>query len=75
VPRELRHLFWNTAEEQLDVRYAGGYVARRLLTVGDLDGLAWGAENLTAADWHHAATARGLSPDAKALAENLAAAG
>ena len=72
VPRELRHLFWNTDESQLDLPEAGGYVARRLLSTGDIDGLAWGADNLRAQDWYHAADTRGLAPDVKALALNLA---
>lgn len=73
VPNELRHLFWNTAESQLDVDHAGGYIARRLIQVGSLDGLAWGAENLRPEHWRHAAETRGLSPSLRALARNLAA--
>lgn len=74
VPPRLRHLFWNTAPSQLDVRTAGSYIAGRLLTTADLEGLAWGAENLRAADWEHAARARGLDRRARALALNLAGA-
>jgi hypothetical protein len=74
VPARLGHLFWNTAPEQLDVREHGGYVARRLLVSGDLDGLAWGRANLAAADWEHASRARGIGADRRALARNLAAA-
>ena len=33
VPPRLRHLFWNTAPSQLDTEHAGGYIARRLLSV------------------------------------------
>lgn len=72
VPTELRHLFWNTAPSQLDVEHAGGYIARRLIQIGDLDGLAWGAEFLRRDDWLHAADTRGLAPDMHALAMNLA---
>jgi len=50
VPGRLRHLFWNTAPEQLDVQRAGGSIARRLLRTGDLEGLAWGAAHLRARD-------------------------
>lgn len=74
VPVRLRHLFWNTAPAQLDTERAGGYIARRLLTVGDLEGLAWGAAHLSAADWRHAARTRGISPQRRALALNYAAA-
>jgi DNA-binding Lrp family transcriptional regulator len=74
VPPELRHLFWNTAPGQLDLDRAGGYIARRLIQLGDIDGLAWGAEQLKADDWKHALGARGLDPRKRALAANLAAA-
>lgn len=72
VPRRLRHLFWNTAPEQLDTKLAGGYIARRLITTGDLEGIAWGAENLSRGDWQEAAASRGLDPSRQALARNLA---
>ena len=73
VPARLRHLFWNTAESQLDVRRAGPYVARRLLREMDLQGLAWGAQALAPQDWQRAAQARGLDPKTRRLALNLAA--
>jgi len=72
VPPELSHLFWNTASSQLDVERAGGYIARRLIQAGDLDGLAWGSEHLRSEDWQHAAMTRGLDPELRALASNLA---
>jgi hypothetical protein len=72
VPPRLAHLFWNTAPTQRNPQRAGGYIARRLLTTGDPEGLAWGAENLTAKDWRHAAATRGISPQRRALALNLA---
>jgi len=75
VPSRLAHLFWNTASTQRDPRRAGGYIARRLLTADDPEGLAWGAESLAAKDWRHAAGARGISPRRRALALNLAAQG
>lgn len=75
VPTRLMHLFWNTAPSQLEVEHAGPYIARRLLRTLDPDGLAWGARNLRPADWREAAAARGLPPDVRTLAENLAAAG
>lgn len=74
VPPRLRHLFWNTAGEQLDVDSHGGYIARRLLRAGDLEGLAWGAANLSRSAWEHASRARGLEGDRRALARNLAVA-
>lgn len=72
VPPRLRHLFWNTAPEQLDVRTAAPYIARRLISTGDPEGLAWGEANLPAAAWEHAAATRGLDPATRALARNLA---
>ncbi len=73
VPRHLRHLFWNTAPSQMDTARAGGYIARRLLTTGDPEGLAWGATQLRAEDWENAAGARGLDPQQRAMAHNIAA--
>lgn len=72
VPRRLRHLFWNTADSQLYVDRAGGYIARRLLQTMDLQGLAWGARTLSAEDWRQGAKARGLDSKARRLAQNLA---
>jgi hypothetical protein len=72
VPPNLRHLFWNTASTQLDVTSSAPYIARRLLTVLDPDGLAWGSVNLPASAWEHAAKTRGLKPAQRALACNLA---
>jgi len=73
VPMRLRHLFWNTAESQLDVRRAGPYIARRLLRTMDIQGLAWGVQALRPVDWREGAKARGLDTRVKRLALNLAA--
>jgi predicted transcriptional regulator len=72
VPPRLRHLFWNTAPSQMNVGSAGPYIARRLLTTMDFDGLAWGADALRPSDWEQAARARGLDASARSLAHNLA---
>lgn len=72
VPRHLRHLFWNTAESQLEVDSAGPYIARRLLQTMDLQGLAWGARALPQDAWRQAESARGLDPKVRQLARNLA---
>jgi hypothetical protein len=72
VPPYLRHLFWNTASAQLDITSSAPYIARRLLTAFDPDGLAWGSANLPASAWEHAANTRGLEPAQRALAHNLA---
>src|SRR5712691_9298512 len=67
VPARLRHLFWNADPRQLDVRTHGGYVAERLISTRDLDGLAWGLRALTSADWEQAVRNRGLSARERAL--------
>ncbi len=73
VPARLRHLFWNTVPAQLQIERGGPYVARRLLGTMDLDGLAWGAQNLSGSDWAQARKARGLDPETRSLARSLAA--
>jgi len=75
VPYRLHHLFWNADPNDLDTDEHGGYIAQRLLSSGDLDGLAWGAEHLPPGAWEQAAGARGLPARTRALAANLAAAG
>jgi DNA-binding Lrp family transcriptional regulator len=72
VPPRLLHLFWNAAPAQLDVATSGPFIARRLITSFDPDGLAWGTANLPASAWEHAAATRGLEPTQRALAHNLA---
>jgi hypothetical protein len=69
------HLFWNTAPSQLEVGTSAPFIARRLITSFDPDGLAWGTANLPASAWEHAAATRGLEPAKRALARNLAAKG
>ena len=72
VPPHLRHLFWNTAPSQMNTANSGGYIARRLITEGDPEGLGWGAANLTREDWLHAAQTRGLSKRQVAMTVNFA---
>jgi len=72
VPPHLLHLFWNVASTQLDVASSAPFIARRLITSFDPDGLAWGSQNLPAGAWEHAAATRGLEPAQRALARNLA---
>lgn len=73
VPVRLRHLFWNTAPAQLETESHGSYIAQRLLSSADLDGIAWGARNLQGVDWRRAAKARGLPGELRSLALNIAA--
>jgi hypothetical protein len=72
VPYYLRHLFWNAATSQLDVATSAPFIAKRLLSTGDLDGLAWGATHLPPEAWDRAARSREISPRDRALANNLA---
>jgi len=72
VPPHLLHLFWNTSSTQLNIATSAPYIARRLITTFDPEGLAWGAANLPASAWEHAAATRGLEPAQRALARNLA---
>jgi hypothetical protein len=72
VPPHLLHLFWNVAPAQLDVATSAPFIARRLITSFDPDGLAWGTVNLPLSAWEHAAATRGLDPAQRALAHNLA---
>ena len=72
VPTRLAHLYWNADPSRIDVRTQGGYLAERLLSSQDLDGLAWGSRALTGADGEQAARNRGLSARQRALAHNLA---
>ena len=72
LPARLRHLFWNADPSRFDLRAHGAYVAERLLSSHDLDGIAWGALALSAGDWEEAARNRGLSAGERALARNLA---
>jgi hypothetical protein len=72
VPPHLLHLFWNVAPAQLDVTTSAPFIARRLITSFDPDGLSWGTANLPAAAWEHAAATRGLEPARQSLAHNLA---
>jgi hypothetical protein len=72
VPTRLSHLFWNTAPSQLCVATSGPYIARRLLTRMDFEGLAWGADHLSPSDWEQAARGRGFDERVRALAHNLA---
>lgn len=68
VPARLSHLFWNTAPSQLDVATSADYIARRLISVGDAQGLAWGLDHLPANAWLHAARTRGLGRQARQMA-------
>jgi hypothetical protein len=72
LPARLRHLFWNADPSRLDLDAHGGYIAERLLSSHDLDGIAWAASALTAHDWDQAACNRGLTAAERALAHNLA---
>lgn len=71
VPQRLRHLFWNAP---LRLRISGNedYIAARVLTSNDPQGVAWASHRLPGSAWLSAAQARGLTPRQRAFAENLA---
>lgn len=73
IPARIAHVFWNGPVGQVDPRTHGAYIARRVLTDGETQALAWAARTLTAADWTAALRTRGLGPRERALARNLAA--
>jgi hypothetical protein len=72
IPARLRHLFWNADPSLLDAREHGAYIAERLLSTQDLDGLAWGLAALSPDDWERAAQNRGLSSAERAMARDFA---
>ncbi len=72
VPPHLPRLFRDAAPAQLDVGRSAPFIARRLITSFDPDGLAWGTANLPASAWEHAAATRGPEPAQRARAHNLA---
>ncbi len=71
IPQRMRHLFWN-APARLRIGGNEAYIAGRVLTASDPQGVAWASERLPRSAWLFAAGARGLSPRQRALAENLA---
>lgn len=73
VPHRLDHLFWNVDRKSLDVNEDGAFIAHRLLTSPDTQGLAWLAEgHVSSRDLRRAAKARGVTPRQRAFALNLA---
>lgn len=72
IPSRLRHLFWNAPVGDIVPAEHGAYIARRVLLEGDTQALAWAAAVLDADAWRTAAGGRGIDPQHRALAENLA---
>ncbi len=71
-PRRLGHLVWNADVATLDTRRHAAYLAERVMTSGDVQGLAWAATALPAESLASARRLRGLPAPARALAGNLA---
>lgn len=73
VPQHLDHLFWNVDRKSLDVDKDGAFIAHRLLTTPDTQGLAWlAAGHISSRDLRRAAKVRGVTPSQRAFALNLA---
>jgi hypothetical protein len=67
----LRHLFWN-APARLQIDGNEDYLAGRILVSDDPEATAWAASRLPPSAWLRAAGKRGLEPDRRAFALNLA---
>lgn len=75
IPAHLRHAFWNVDDAtlaRLTPAQDGPFIAARALTTGDPDLIAYATATLPASAWARAERTRGLAPDQRAMAHNLA---
>ncbi len=73
LPRRFGHLFWDVPHpERIDLRLKGATVAARILLGNDHRAQAWAAAVLSPEDLRGGAAFRGVSPQVRAMAENLA---
>lgn len=72
VPRQLAHLFWNADLGSVQLPRDARYVAGRILTSNDTQGLAWMTRSLPPKAIVEASQARGMDKHKQALARNLA---
>jgi len=72
VPRQLAHLFWNADLSKIQLPRDARYVAGRILTSNDTQGLAWMVRALPPKAIVEASQARGMDEHKQALARNLA---
>lgn len=78
LPSHVRHAFWNVDDRtfrRLDLDTDGPFIAARALTTGDANLMAFAADRLPAQAWGSALHLRGLSPESRQTARNLALAG
>lgn len=74
LPRRLWHLFWNVDPATLDLESDAGFIATRLLTAGDLQGLSWACSHLPDDALAEASRNRASDPATRALVANVLAA-
>jgi MarR family len=75
LPRHLEHAFWNVDHQtfrRLKLTDDGPFIASRALATSDPALLAFAARHLDAGAWRAAANLRGLAPQTRQLAVNLA---
>jgi DNA-binding transcriptional ArsR family regulator len=72
VPGRLAHLFWNADLSKVQLPRDARYVAGRILTSNDTQGLAWMARSLPHKAILEASQARGMDEQVRALGRNLA---
>jgi hypothetical protein len=75
LPRHLEHAFWNVDHQtfrRLKLTDDGPFIASRALTTSAPALLAFAARHLDAGAWRAAANLRGLAPQTRQLAVNLA---
>lgn len=72
LPSRLAHVFWSTPIYQLYVEQDALLIASRILSIGDLEALAWAIDHLPSSVWRSVAVgARGLDPQVRSLAQAL----
>lgn len=75
LPASVRHAFWNVDDatyRSLTVHEHAAFIASRALSTQDPNLLAFAASTVNQAGWEKAAKARGLSPELRDTAHNLA---
>lgn len=78
LPNHVRHAFWNVDDptfRRLDLNTDGAFIAARALSAGDANLMAFASDRLPAQAWDSVLHLRGLSPESRQTARNLALAG
>lgn len=77
LPDNVRHTFWNVDDQtfrHLDLCKDGSFIAARALSTGDANLMAFATSRLAAEAWLSVVNLRGLTPETRQSARNLAAA-